>query len=111
MIQKGEKMKQIDFTVNNYKGYSDIVPKNKDLTAECDFKKSNFIYGANGSGKSTFANYQSENYDAIVFNRNYISDNIYLKETSEFIGVKMISGKKNVEIEKRSNHLPKTMPN
>ncbi len=100
-------MKKIDFNLKNYKGFKDVLPKNKDLSAECEFKEINIIYGTNGSGKSTFAEYMRNEKNAVVFNRYYIDNNIYLKESNEFKGVKMISGEKNVEGEKKVEELNK----
>ena len=77
-----------------------------------EFKQKNIIFGYNGRGKSSLAKgiiqeflKDNENKESNYrfFNRNYISDNLILKESkdSKIKGVIANFGKKDVDIEKQ----------
>ncbi|MFV0381291.1 MAG: hypothetical protein ACK5KR_03560 [Breznakia sp.] len=90
-------MKTIDFRSNEFKGFSGLNPKTKDLSGIREFKNVNIIYGPNGSGKSTLSEYFKNEYSARVFNRNYIHENVYFEDEKRYKGVKLITGETAVE--------------
>ena len=79
---------------------------------EKEFKQKNIIFGYNGRGKSSLAkgiiqeflkDNANDESNFRFFNRNYISDNLILKESedSKIKGVIANFGKKDVDIEKQ----------
>lgn len=100
-------MKNIVFENTGFKNFYGEVPRKRD-GSKCEFGKINLIFGENGSGKSTFTEYLNKEYDnCIVFNKNYVKENILLQEENLFKGIKMISGSDNIIYEKRINELKK----
>ncbi len=93
-------MKNINFKNNVHKGYEEIIPKDKNNENTKEFKNINLIYGNNGSGKSTFSDYLRTNYNAFIFDRNYIENNILLEDNKSFKGIKLIGGNNQVTTSK-----------
>lgn len=98
----------------------EIVFKNNDSEKNIKLtlkKETNFIYGANGSGKTTFSRHIKKNYkNSLVFNLDFINENIYVTSatgaktdsnnkdnlTELFISEETVGEKKEIERLKRN---------